>query len=148
MKKIISVLAIALIFALCLPVAVMAADSPVAPSTYKCEVSPNNANAGSVNKVDKGNNVYEITATPANGYKFVDWTITGEYEIKQGTAKDKLVIVGISSDVKAVANFNAISSEGDKDPTAPPTGDSVYMLVFACLAALAGAGYAFKKARA
>ncbi len=148
MKKLISVLAIALIFALCLPVAVMAADSPVAPSTYKCEVSPNNANVGSVNKTDKGNNVYEITATPADGYKFVDWTITGEYEIKQGTAKDKIVIISISSDVKVVANFNAISSEGDKDPTAPSTGDSVYMIIFACLSALAGAGYAFKKARA
>ncbi len=149
MKKLISVLAIMLIAVLCLPVFAMAADSPVASSTYKCEVSPNNANAGSVNKVDKGDNVYEITATPVDGYKFVDWTITGEYKILEGSTKDKLVVLKLSSDVKAVANFNAISSEGDKDPTSPPSGDSVvYMIVFACLAALAGAGFAFKKARA
>ena len=148
MKKLLSVLAIVLIAAICLPVFAMAADSPVAPSTYKCEVSPNNANAGSVNKVDKGNNVYEITATPADGYKFVDWTITGDYKIVQGTTKDKTVVIELKSDAKAVANFNTISSEGDKDPTSPPSGDSVYMIVFVCLAALAGAGFAFKKARA
>ena len=148
MKKIISVLAVLLIAALCLPVFAMAAESPVAPSTYKCEVSPNNANAGSVNKVDKGNNVYEITATPANGYKFVEWAINGDQKVVEGTTKEKTLVIELKSDVKAVANFNAISSEGDKDPTSPPSGDSVYLIVFACLAALAGAGFAFRKARA
>lgn len=148
MKRFISVLAIVVIMALCVPVFAMAAESPVAPSTYKCEVTPNNPNGGSVNKVDKGNNIYEISATPATGYEFIDWTITGEYKLEQGTTKDKLIVIALSSDVKAVANFNIVDSEGDGKPTAPPTGDSIYLLVFACFAALAGAGFAFKKVRA
>jgi len=149
MKKLISVLAIALIAAICLPVFVMAADSPVAPSTYKCEVAPNNPNAGSVNKVDKGENVYEIGGTPADGYNFINWTITGDYEIVDGSLTDKTLVIKLKSDVKAIANFNAVDSEGDKDPTSPPSGDSVvYMIVFACLVAFAGAGFAFKKSRA
>ncbi len=149
MKKIISVIAIVLIAALCLPVFAMAANSPVAPSVYKSEVSSNNPNAGSVNKVDKGNNVYELSASAADGNKFVEWKITGDYVVKQGTAKDKVLVIELKSDIKVVAYFNAIDSEGNKEPTSPPSGDSVaYLIVVACFAALAGAGFAFKKVRA
>ncbi len=148
MKKLLAVIAVVLVFAFCLPVCAMAVPSPVIPSEYECEVSPNNANAGSVNKVDKGENVYEIIATPANGYKFVNWTIEGNYVVKEGSLTGTRVVIELSSDVKAVANFNAKGSDGDKDPTSPPSGDVVYLIAIACLVALAGAGFAFKKARA
>ncbi len=148
MKRLLSVIAVVIVFALCLPVCAMALPSPVIPSTYECEVSPNNANAGSVNKVDKGENVFEITASPATNYKFVNWTIEGDYVIKEGTLNSARLVIELKSDVKAVANFNAKSSDGDKDPTSPPSGDVVYLIAIACLVALTGAGIAFKKARA
>lgn len=149
MKKIISAIALVLVFALCIPVVAMAANSPVAPSTYVCEVVSNNPNAGSANKVDMGNNVYEITATPTDGYKFVEWKITGEHKVEPGSTPEKLIITAINGDVKAVAVFNAVDADVDGKPTSPVTGDSmVYVLVLVSLVALAGAGFAFKKVRA
>lgn len=148
MKRLISIIAIVIIVALCLPVSAMALESAVKPSTFECEVISGNPNAGSVNKVDKGDNVYEITAIPAKGYQFVGWSITGDYTIKEGSTKDKVVIIAITEDVRAVANFNAKPSDPDKDPDSPISGDNVYLYVVACFAALAGAGFAFKKARA
>ena len=149
MKKIISIIALVLVFALCVPVFAMASVSPVAPTTYKCDVISNNPNAGSVNKVDKGGNIYEISASPADGYKIVSWTITGDYKIVQGSTTDAVIIISANGDVSAVANFNAVDTDVDSKPSSPQTGDTVlYMIVLAGLMALAGAGFAFKKVRA
>ena len=113
-----------------------------------CEVTTNNVNAGTAGKVEKKDNVYEITATPIKGYEFVDWTIVGDYELVEDNDSGTLVIVAVKDVVKVVANFKQVDSDKD-DSSSPQTGDTVvYMIVFAGLMALAGAGFAFKKVRA
>ncbi len=144
MKRIISLL-IALIVLFSISTVAMAVDSPVATTQHACELTNDNANAGSVKKEVTATDTYTLTATAVTGYKFAGWTISGNYTIVSGSLTSEVIVVKVTGDIKANATFSVSGLSGDGSTSAPETGDHMGIVLFICALSLAGVGVATKK---
>lgn len=84
---------------------------------------------------------FRFSAKTNSGYKFVKWTITGEYTIISGSLTSEEVVIKATTDVHGAAYWN-----GDgKGNQSPQTGYEVAGFVCVALVSLCGAAFAFKK---
>ncbi len=175
MKKMLSMM-IALVVAVCIPCAAFAVDSPDVEPTVALTATVSDSNAGSVTKtvIDAENNIYEITATPSDGYEFTSWVFTNtstgdtavegtDYVFVSGTSTDATIQIQLlTEDVTATAQFTAVSTSSDtssttsttgttsttsgsSSTTSPKTGDHTAVILLASVASLVGAAYVCKK---
>ena len=120
-------------------------------------------------KVKHGSDEYFVfTAEDTDGYSFVKWEITGEFDLVSGTFDengyftDKVVVVKPRSDVEGIASFEKINSgeekkndadkstadeKGNTSSTSPKTGGSPIAVAVVMLTALCAAAFAIKKIR-
>lgn len=73
--------------------------------------------------VSEGREVATLTAVPAEGYRFKEWSIAGNYEIASGKLTDKVIKIRAYSDVTAQAVFEAIP---DEEPTKVKNNITIY----------------------
>lgn len=148
MKKVLAVIcAIALLFALCVPVfSVSAAQSPEGEAKYDVTVTADDTAKGKVEKEVLTNGDVKATATPAEGEKFYGWTIKGDkYTIVSGTVSSAEIVIRAEGDVELVAAFAQTQAPGgDSSSTAPDTNDAG-IGAFAALVALVACAVVLKK---
>ncbi len=94
----------------------------VDPVTYNVTVSSNNTSHGTVTptdvQTDETGTTFAITATPEDGYKFVNWTCTGEgTQVASAASESTTATIG-TSDGTITANFAEIEPNL-ATPTAP-----------------------------
>jgi len=128
MKKIVSVLLIALMFTSLLAVAAIADDyvSPAGTHVVSGEVSGNVGGNVIVNppSVSDGGTV-TVSAISDDGYSFSYWTFTGEFEWVSGDVRSAVIVIRPLGDVSFVATFTASGGPGpnkDDGNTSPATG--------------------------
>lgn len=90
-----------------------------------------------------------LTAKEDEGFKFIGWTFTGEFEWVEGDANSKVIVIRPKSDVVFVAAFEGKGPDKDPSQDSPETGYSFapVAIVMASLLALgtAAAVYTGKK---
>lgn len=149
MKKILSVIcAVALLFALCVPVlTVSAAQSPVGQAKYNVTVKADDTTKGKAEKTVLDNGDVKATATPNAGQKFYGWTIKGDkYTIVSGTVSSAEIVVRAESDVELIASFTQTQAPGgDSSSTAPDTNDVGFAGAVAAFVALVACAVVLKK---
>ncbi len=127
MKKILCVVcAIALLFALCVPVLTVCAEkSPAGSGEYNVTVKADDATKGKAEKEVQNNGDVKATATPNQGNEFYGWEINGEkYTIVSGSLSSKEIVIKAESDVELIAKFTKTDTQpGDDSTTAPETND-------------------------
>ncbi len=63
-----------------------------------------------------------ITAKEDDGFEFIGWTFTGEFEWVEGDANSKVIVVRPLSDVVFTAAFEGEGPDKDTDKDSPVTG--------------------------
>ena len=107
-----------------------------------------------------------FTAEDTDGYSFVKWEFTGEFDIvsgkfdDDGVSTDKVVVVKPRSDVNGIASFEKIKAEeekkdgtdkssadekGNTSTTSPKTGGSPLAVAVVMLTAVCAVAFAIKK---
>ena len=124
MKKVLSVLLVALMLVTVFSVAVAAEyPSPSDRDYYTVEVIVEGGGgtaAADVVTVPKGDTT-KIIAKPASGYEFAGWTIIGDYEFVEGDANSATIVIRPKGDVKVIAKFKGAGTAVDNRPTSPTT---------------------------
>ncbi len=147
MKKIIA-LCLALIMMLSLCGTVLAAEgdypSPGAKDFYNVVTKVKDDKGGSAVSdkptVPVGETV-TITAKEDEGFEFIGWTFTGEFEWVEGDANSKVIVIRPKSDVVFTAAFSGEGADKDTDKESPETS-SVDMTAVAVWAAVLALGTA------
>ena len=138
---------------------------------YRVSVEADPKDSGTVKadpaKVEKySEDTVTFTAEDTDGYSFVKWEFTGEFDIvsgkfdDNGISTDKVVVVKPRSDVKGIASFEKVKAEekndtdkssadekGNTSSTSPKTGGSPLAVAVVMLTALCAAAFAIKKIR-
>ena len=145
MKKIFAMLlVVAMMFAVAIPMS--AEISPKPQPVVDTVIVPENG--GEITEKDNGDGTITITINPANGYSFVNWEITGEYELKSGEKTDKTITIKPISDVKVQAvmkTTTVVKPTPSPNNQSPSTGVAPVMMAVAFVGSMAAAGYSFKK---
>lgn len=127
--------------------------SPTAPVKYKVTVShEGNGDAkrepGTISYGDK------IVFEAIEDDEFIGWTITGDYEIIEGTLESKRLVIRGFSDIHGHAVFASIGdattpapTQGNTSPSSPKTGTNSTVFVFVGIIALAGVSIAAVNAK-
>ena len=144
MKKFIAmIMVVAMMFAIAIPMS--AEISPKPNVNVETGVVP--GNGGEIDKVVNADGTITITIKPNSGYDFVNWEITGQYEIK-GDKTDKTITIKPITDVKVQAVMKAQSTTKPvvkPGTSSPSTGVAPVMMAVAFVGSMAAAGYSFKK---
>lgn len=144
MKKFIAmIMVVAMMFAIAIPMS--AEVSPKPNVNVETGVVP--GNGGEIDKVVNADGTITITIKPNSGYDFVNWEITGQYEIK-GDKTDKTITIKPITDVKVQAVMKAQSTTKPvvkPGTSSPSTGVAPVMMAVAFVGSMAAAGYSFKK---
>lgn len=79
-----------------------------------------------------------LTAKEDDGFEFIGWTFTGEFEWVEGDANSKVIVIRPKSDVVFVAAFSGEGADKDTDKESPETSsvDMTAVAVWACVLAL------------
>ena len=64
-----------------------------------------NGTGGTATYTTKNTNEYEITSHVKNGYTFIGWTISGEYEFLEGDMGSEIIRIKISSNTTVTPSF-------------------------------------------
>ena len=147
MKKIFAMLlVVAMMFAIAIPMC--AADPVVSPTpqpNVETVIVPENG--GEIDKVVNADGSVTITVKPNSGYEFVNWEITGEYDIK-GDKNSTTITIIPKTDVKIQAVMKAktvVKPTPGPNNQSPSTGVAPVMMAVAFVGSMAAAGYSFKK---
>ena len=145
MKKIFAMLlVVAMMFAIAIPMS--AEISPEPKPGIDTVIVPENG--GKITEKDNGDGTITLTVDPNSGYEFVNWAITGEYELVSGKLTDKTITIRPKTDVKAQAVMK-VTTTVKPTPTpgtqSPSTGVAPVMMAVAFVGSMAAAGYSFKK---
>ncbi len=127
---------------------VFAADeflSPGAKDFYNVVANVKDDKGGSANAekptVPVGETV-KITAKEDDGFTFIGWTFTGEFEWVEGDANAKIIVVRPKSDVVFTAAFEGKGPDKDTDKESPVTGYENSMITVVMVTALAISAFA------
>ena len=104
-------------------------------------------NGGEIDKVVNADGSVTITVKPNSGYEFVNWEITGEYDIK-GDKNSTTITITPKTDVKIQAVMKAkttVKPTPTPGTSSPSTGVAPVMMAVAFVGSMAAAGYSFKK---
>ncbi len=146
MKKIFAMLlVVAMMFAIAIPMS--AEISPKPQPNVDTVIVPEKG--GEITEKDNGDGTITLTINPANGYDFVKWELTGEYDILfNGKETDKTITIRPKTDVKAQAVMKAktvVKPTPGPNNQSPSTGVAPVMMAVAFVGSMAAAGYSFKK---
>ncbi len=118
MKKIIAlILAVAVVFALCIPA--LAVESPVAKVYYNVVLEKGKTDGSSIwngktASVEKGK-IATVYADPSLG-TFINWTVTGaDYSVINGSLTSEHLSIVPKGDVKIVGNYKATEKKDNTD---------------------------------
>lgn len=82
-----------------------------------------------------------LTAKEDDGFEFIGWTFTGEFEWVEGDANSKVIVIRPKSDVVFTAAFSGEGADKDTDKESPETS-SVDMTAVAVWAVVVTLGVA------
>lgn len=165
MKKTISIILAAIIFAFMTVPAVSARDyviSPTASKEYKIIVHNTDGGSGSyTTEIDEDGKHATVTAHPKKGYEFVKWKTKGKYDLLDGDLTDEELEILLKSDVEFTPVFRKIGTKSSSStpskpvsrnasPISPKTSDSTpfFIIGFIALALAACAAVGIKLATA
>lgn len=153
MKRIIAIL-LASVMMLSMVVTVFAADaefiSPGADDFYNVVAKVKDDKGGSAS-TDKPTvpvgEVATLTAKEDDGFEFIGWTFTGEFDWVEGDANSKVIVIRPKSDVVFIAAFEGEGPDKDTDKESPVTGymGGAVVMVLALSMGIAAAVYTGKK---
>lgn len=97
---------------------------------------------GGVSIIKNDDGTYTVKGVTDNGYEFIKWIITGDYDIISGSLTDPYLVIRPKGDVHIKGVWNGASNNNGKSPK---TGYNVAIIAVVALVSAAGAAYAFKK---